>query len=249
MSTTKAAIVTGASYGLGHAIAVGLAADGFDVVITDMRAADLANTARVIEAKGRRALALELDVRDMASIDRTWTRAIDAFGAIDVLVNNAGVQSKKRVVDATPEEWDEVIGVNLKGAYFMSQRLGRHLIARKQPGCIVSLSSTFGVLGFPERSLYGIAKGGIAQMTRMLAIEWAPHGIRVNAIGPGTIETESRAAALADPVAREVMLKRIPLGRFGQPEEVAGTVRYLVSPAGAYVSGQVLMLDGALSAQ
>lgn len=249
MSTSKAAFVTGASHGLGHAIAAGLAEDGFDVVITDLRAGDLARTVRAVQERGRRALALELDVRDMASIDRAWARALDTFGAIDVLVNNAGVQSKKLVVDVTPADWDEVIGVNLKGAYFMSQRIGRHLIERKHPGCVISLSSTFGVLGFPERSIYGISKGGIAQMTRMLAIEWASHGIRVNAIGPGTIETESRAAALADPKVREIMLKRIPLGRFGQPEEVAGTVRYLVSPAGAYVSGQVIMLDGALSAQ
>lgn len=249
MSSSKAAFVTGASQGLGHAIAVGLAADGFDVVVTELRASELGRTVQAIEAKGRRALALSLDVRDTSSIDRAWSCAFETFDAIDVLVNNAGVQSKKQVVDVTPEDWDEVIGVNLKGAYFMSQRLGRHLIARRQPGSVISLSSTFGVLGFAERSIYGISKGGIAQMTRMLAIEWAPHGIRVNAIGPGTIETESRAAALADPNVREVMLKRIPLGRFGLPDEVAGTVRYLVSPAGAYVSGQVLMLDGALSAQ
>ena len=165
-----------------------------------------------------------------------------------MLVNNAGVQLRRAALDVTPTEWDEVIAVNLKGAFFMSQAVGRHWVAAKRSGCIVSLASTFAFVGFAERSTYGISKGGIVQMTRMLAIEWAEHGIRVNAIAPGTVETPSRAPLLADPANRHRMIDRIPIKRFGTPEEMAGAVRYLVSPAGAYITGQTLLLDGGLTA-
>lgn len=248
MSNEKVALVTGASQGLGAAIAVGLAQDGFDVVITELQAAALATTAAAVKEAGARALPIALDVRDPVSIDRSMSSALDAFGRVDVLVNNAGVQLRRAALDVTPTEWDEVIAANLKGAFFMSQAVGRHWIAAKRSGCIVSLASTFAFVGFPERSTYGISKGGIVQMTRMLAIEWAEHGIRVNAIAPGTVETPSRAPLLADPANRHRMIDRIPIKRFGTPEEMAGAVRYLVSPAGAYITGQTLLLDGGLTA-
>jgi 2-deoxy-D-gluconate 3-dehydrogenase len=137
----------------------------------------------------------------------------------------------------------------LAGTFFMSQQLGRHRIAAGAPGSIVSLASTHGLVGLADRSTYGIAKGGIIQMTRMLAIEWAQHGIRVNAIAPGTIETPSRKAHFeSDPPARGRMLARIPSGRFGLPQEVAGTVAFLASDDGAYITGQTLVLDGGLTA-
>ncbi len=248
MSERKVALVTGASQGLGAAIAVGLAQDGFDVVITELNAAELAATKAAVEAARVRALPIALDVRDTGSIERAMRGAVEAFGRVDVLVNNAGVQLRKAALEVTPGEWDEVIAANLKGAFFMSQAVGRHLVATKRPGCIVSLASTFAFVGFAERSTYGISKGGIVQMTRMLAIEWAEHGIRVNAIAPGTVETPSRAALLSDPEIRRRMIDRIPIKRFGTPEEMAGAVRYLVSPAGAYVTGQTLLLDGGLTA-
>ncbi len=248
MSNRKTALVTGASQGLGAAIAIGLAQDGFDVVITELDASQLTATRSAVEATGTQALAIALDVRDAESIERAMTSTTDAFGRVDVLVNNAGVQLRRSALDVTPAEWDEVIATNLKGAFFMSQAVGRHLFANKRPGCIVSLASTFAFVGFAERSTYGISKGGIVQMTRMLAIEWAPHGIRVNAIAPGTVETPSRAALLADPEIRHRMIDRIPIKRFGTPEEMAGAVRYLVSPAGAYITGQTMLLDGGLIA-
>ncbi|RPI39442.1 MAG: SDR family oxidoreductase, partial [Betaproteobacteria bacterium] len=156
---------------------------------------------------------------------------------------------RRAALDVSREEWRQVLDVMLTGTFFMSQQMGRHLVARKRPGSIVSLASTHGLVGLPERSTYGIAKGGIVQMTRMLAIEWAPYGIRVNAIAPGTIETPSRRAHFdANPGVRERMLARVPNGRFGLPEEVAAAVVYLSSPGAAYVTGQTLVLDGGLTA-
>ena len=148
----------------------------------------------------------------------------------------------------TGEEWDAVLDVNLKGTFFMSQQMGRHLVSTRRPGSIISVASTHGVLGFPTRSAYGISKGAIVQMTRMLAIEWAEHGIRVNAIAPGTVETPTRKAFFdANPGRREVMTERVPLRRFGTPEEMAGAVAYLASPQAAYITGQTLLLDGGLT--
>jgi NAD(P)-dependent dehydrogenase (short-subunit alcohol dehydrogenase family) len=131
----------------------------------------------------------------------------------------------------------------------MSQQMARHLIATKREGCIINLASAHGLVGFPQRLSYGTSKGALIQMTRMLAIEWAPHGIRVNAIAPGTVETPSRTEFFAaNPAAREAMTRRVPVGRFAVPDEVAGMARYLASPAASYITGQVLVLDGGLTA-
>lgn len=244
----RVALVTGASYGIGGATAVALAEDGFDVAVTDLQAEDLAETVAKVEAAGRKALPLTLDVRSQESIEKAFADAVAGLGPLDALVNNAGVPSpRKAVVELTRADWDQIVAVNLTGVFFMSQCMGRHLIADKRPGSIVSLASTHGVIGFAGASAYGIAKAGVAHMTRMLAIEWAPYGIRVNAIGPGTTETKSRAPGLKDPAHRERMLSRIPLGRFGTAEEMAAAIRYLVSPQASYITGHTLMLDGGLT--
>ena len=245
----RVAFVTGASQGLGTAIALALARDGFDVAVSGLSNASLlSSTITAIEAVGVRALAVNLDLRSQASIERAMASVVEAFNHVDVLVNNAGVTMRRSVVDITPEDWDAVMDVNLKGAFFMSRQMGRHLIGAKRPGCIVNMGSTYGIIGYPERSIYGISKAGITHMTRMLAIEWAEHGIRVNAVAPGTIETPSRAAFFAaDPAVRETLLKRIPQHRFGTPDEVARAVCYLVSPQAAYITGQTLVLDGGLT--
>src|SRR5690606_23107893 len=183
------------------------------------------------------------------SIERAFAAAVQAFGALDVLVNNAGTTLRRGALEVTREEWNEVLGVMLTGTFFMTQQMARHLVATGRPGCIVSLASTHGLVGLAERSTYGIAKGGIIQMTRMLAIEWAAHGIRVNAVAPGTIATPSRMAYFdANPEARARMTARVPSGRFGLPEEVAAAVAYLASPEAAYVTGQTLVIDGGLTA-
>jgi NAD(P)-dependent dehydrogenase (short-subunit alcohol dehydrogenase family) len=245
----RTAFVTGASYGLGAAIAVGLARDRFDVAVSELRVEALADTIEKIEAAGARAVPVALDVRSQSSIELAMSQVTGAFGHLDVLANNAGVLLRKAALEVTPDEWEAVMSVNLSGTFFMSQQMGRHLIASGRPGCIISIASTFGVVGFAGRSTYGISKAGIMQMTRMLAIEWAEHGIRVNAIAPGTVETPARAAAFAaEPQRRELMTDRVPLRRFGTAEEVAGLACYLASPQAEYITGQTMLLDGGLTA-
>lgn len=242
------AFVTGASDGIGAAIARTLAGSGFDVAVSELRAADLARTIAVVEAAGARAVGVTLDLRAPASIEAAFAAVLEAFGRVDVLVNNAGVTSRVSALDITPAEWDAVIQTNLTGTFFMTQQMGRHLVAAKRPGSVITIASAHGVVGFRDRSAYGISKAALIQMTRTLAIEWADRGIRVNAIAPGTVETPSRARFLADPDARRAMLSRIPLGRFATVDEVAAAAAYLASPAAAYITGQTLLLDGGLTA-
>jgi NAD(P)-dependent dehydrogenase (short-subunit alcohol dehydrogenase family) len=244
----RKAFVTGASQGIGSAIALALARDGFDVAVSSTRPDKLAGILSKIEAAGARAVPVALDVREPGSIERAMAQAVGACGRLDVLVNNAGVPLRRPALDVTPAEWETVLAVNLKGAFFMSQQMGRHLVTAARPGCIVSIASTHGLVALAQRSAYGIAKAAVIHMTRMLAIEWAEHGIRVNAVAPGRIDTPSRAGSLAEPGYRDAALGRIPLHRFGSAEEVAGAVRYLVSPAAAYITGQTVVLDGGLTA-
>jgi NAD(P)-dependent dehydrogenase (short-subunit alcohol dehydrogenase family) len=245
----RKAFVTGAAHGLGAAISLGLARDGFDVAVSSRQPEKLAGIMAQLEAAGARGVPVALDVTSQASIEHAMSHVINAFGYVDVLINNAAEPLLKLAVDVTRAEWDTVMGVNLTGAFFMSQQMGRHLIASGRPGCIISVASTHGIVGIAQRSTYGISKAALIQMTRMLAIEWAGHGIRVNAIAPGTVETPSRAAAFAaDPARREMMMNRIPLRRFGTAEEVAGLACYLASPQAAYITGQTVLLDGGLTA-
>jgi NAD(P)-dependent dehydrogenase (short-subunit alcohol dehydrogenase family) len=241
--------VSGASYGIGAATAVALARDGFDVAVSELRPDDLTATAKAISEAGGRAVPVALDLRSLPSIQHAMAEVVAVFGGLDTLVNNAGVPLTRPAVDVSEREWDEVLGVNLRGTFFLSQQMGRHLIGSGRPGSIISIASTHGVVGIADRSTYGIAKAGIIQMTRMLAIEWARHGIRVNAVAPGTVETPSRAAVYAaDPQRRELMINRVPLRRFGTADEMAAAVCYLASPRAAYITGQTLLVDGGLTA-
>ena len=230
------------------AVALGLARDGFDVAVTDLRTADLDRTVTGLRDLGARAAAIALELRSQDSVEAAFAEAVRVLGPLDLLVNNAGVPMTRPATEITRAEWDTALAVNLTGTFFMSQQMGRHLIGAGRPGAIVSLASTHGTVGFPNVVAYGVAKAGISHMTRVLAIEWAPHGSRVNAVAPGTTETESRAPNLADPARRALMLNRIPLRRFGNAEEMAGAVRYLASPLASYITGQVLLLDGGLTA-
>ncbi|MGQ0749300.1 MAG: SDR family NAD(P)-dependent oxidoreductase [Betaproteobacteria bacterium] len=244
------ALVTGAAQGIGAALAVALAREGCDLALTSTCAAGLRKTVHEVESSGGRAIALSLDLSDVGSFENAMAQAVRTLGALDLLVNNAGITIRRAALDVTREDWDAIQDVNLKGAFFLSQWMGRHLVARGEGGSIINIASTHGLVGYPERSVYGIAKAGLIQMTRMLAVEWAPHGIRVNAIAPGTVNTPSRQSHFAaDPKAREAIVSRVPLRRFATMEEVAAAVCYLARPESAYITGHTLILDGGLTAQ
>ena len=247
-TSRRTAFVTGASGGLGAAIALALARDGFDLFVSGTRLENVADTVADIEALGVRVSATALDIRSVESVQSAFARAVDQFGRIDVLVNNAGVALNKMVVDVTPPEWENVLATNVSGTFYMSQTMGRHLIEQRREGVIINVGSTHGLVGYAKRGAYGISKAAVMHMTRMLAIEWAEHGIRVNAVAPGRCETPSRRAdALNDPQTLERAIKRIPLGRFCTVDDVAGAVRYLASPEAAYITGHTLVLDGGVT--
>jgi NAD(P)-dependent dehydrogenase (short-subunit alcohol dehydrogenase family) len=248
MADAKRALVTGCSAGLGRAIAVALAREGYDLALTELSVDALKDTLADADIRKRKAVPIALDLRSQDSIKAAFDKAAEELGGIDLLVNNAGRALLKPVVDVTDAEWDDVIDTNLKGAFFLSQLFGRACIAARRPGVIVSMASTHGMTGLAGRSVYGISKAGLIQMTRMLAIEWADHNIRVNAIAPTTVMTESRQQLLADPDKRAIALSRIPSGRFATPEEIAAAVVYLASPGAASVTGHTLPVDGGLTA-
>jgi NAD(P)-dependent dehydrogenase (short-subunit alcohol dehydrogenase family) len=248
-ATPRTAFVTGASYGVGAATALALARGGFAVAVSARRVENLAPIIATLEAEGARAVPLVLDLNSRSSIERAMADVVAAFGRLDLLVNNAGGNLRKLAVDVAPADWDAVIATNLRGAFFLCQQLGRHLIANGRPGAIVNIASTHGLVGAAERSVYGISKGALIQMTRMLAIEWAAHGIRVNAIAPGRLDTPSpsRAARTSDLAYMDAMRARIPLNRLATAEEVADAVCYLASPQAASITGQTLVIDGGMT--
>jgi NAD(P)-dependent dehydrogenase (short-subunit alcohol dehydrogenase family) len=245
---SRTALVTGASTGIGRAIALALGRTGFDLAVTDLEKKWLAELVADPQLNGRKVVPIALELRSEDSIARAIEQAAQAFGSIDLLVNNAGRALQQPAIDVTSAEWNDVIDINLKGSFFLSTAFARHCIAHKRGGAVVSLASTHGLTGIAGRSVYGISKGGIIQMTRMLAIEWAPLGIRVNAVAPATVLTPSREKMLSDPDARARMLARIPLGRFPTADEVAQAVCYLAGDAARSITGQILVLDGGLTA-
>src|SRR3954463_4465292 len=236
------AFVTGTSAGLGRAIAVALAREGYDLALTELNTDALKDTLADPALANRKAAPIALDLRSQDSIKAAFEKATKELGDIDLLVNNAGRALLKPVTDVTEAEWDDVIDTNLKGAFLLSQQFGRACIAKGRPGVIVSMASTHG------RSVYGISKAGLIQMTRMLAIEWADKNIRVNAIAPTTVMTESRQQMLSDPDKRGAAPHRIPSGRFATPDEIAAAVVYLASPGAGSVTGHTLPVDGGLMA-
>ena len=199
------ALVTGASTGLGREIALTLARAGYDVALADREIGLLDEVMSHPDLSGVTAMPVELELLSEASIRDGVAAAIEGLGGLDTLVNNAGRTLLAKVVDVTWDDWDSVMGINLKGAYFAAARLAEHCIGEGNPGSVINIASTHGLTGLAGRSVYGISKGGLIQMARMLAIEWADAGIRVNVVAPGTVLTESRQKLLEDPDLRARM--------------------------------------------
>ncbi len=244
------AIVTGSGSGMGRAFAQALAGAGADVVITELpgREALAAETAVLVQAQGRRALTLSLDVTQVASIRAMVEKVVAEWGQIDILINNAGMNIRKWAVDVTEQDWDAVVNTDLRGAFFCAQSVGKAMIQRGKGGRIISTASQIGLVGYTERVAYCAAKAGVVNMTRVLAIEWARHRITVNAIAPTFVNTPLVAALLESEEVRREVLSRIPLGRLAEPEDIVGAVLYLASPAAAMVTGHTLVVDGGWTA-
>ena len=246
----RVALVTGAARGIGRGCAIALAQAGADLALgfRDAGSPEAAELCGLIESIGRRALPLQMDVTARDQIARATAQAVRALGGIDVLVNNAGIGPPNRAEVVTEEDFDRTLAVNLKGTFFVSQEVGRAMIRQGGGGRIVNLSSQAGFVALPSESVYCMTKAAIAHLTRCLAVEWAPHGINVNAVAPTFIRTPGTVKWLADDDFRRDLLARIPLGRVGEPVDVAGAVVFLASPAAAMVTGATLMIDGGWTA-
>ena len=244
----KVALVTGAARGLGRACAIALAHAGADVVLGYRDARADGGTTEAIRALGRRALPLQMDVTRGAEIEAAVAEAERTFGRIDILVNNAGIGPPNPAEAVTEADFDRTLDVNLKGTFFVSQAVGR-LMIRQRGGRIVNLASQAGFVALPTESVYCMTKAAIAHLTKCLAVEWACHGINVNAVAPTFIATPGTVKWLADDTFRADLLSRIPLGRVGQAVDVAGAVVFLASPASALITGTTLLIDGGFTAR
>jgi gluconate 5-dehydrogenase len=244
--TGRVAVVTGASRGLGQYLGRALARAGADLVITSRKLADLTPFKEEIEALGRRALPLELDLRDETSIRTMAPRAIDHYGKIDVLVNNAGCNVRKPAVDVTWEDWNLVLDTNLRGSFFVAQTFAPHMIANGY-GRVINIGSVTSVFGYVGIGPYCASRGGIKQLTMSLADEWGAHGITVNCLAPGWFKTKQNAVLYENAEWVDYLKDRIPLKRPGQPDDLDGAIVFLASDASAYITGQTLLVDGGIS--
>ena len=243
----KVALVTGASAGLGATIAGALAEAGADVVAHgNSRTPD--TTCKLIQNAGRRSLALRGDLADRATPQQLIAQVLGEFGRLDILINNAGTIRRAPAVEYTEEDWAAVIEVNLSSVFRLSQLAGRHMIERaasdRRGGKIVQIASLLSFQGGVTVPAYAASKGGVAQLTKALANEWARHGVNVNAIAPGYMRTDNTAALQRDETRNRQILERIPAGRWGEPEDLAGAAVFLSSPASDYLHGHILVVDG-----
>ena len=242
----RVAIVTGTSRGLGQYFARALARAGADLVLTSRRREDLAPFQAEIEALGRRAVALELDVRDRESIERMAAAAEAAYGHLDILVNNAGCNVRKPALEVTWDDWNLVVDTNLRGSFFVAQAVARRMVARSY-GRIINIGSVTSVAGYAGLGPYGASRGGIRQLTMSLAHDWGKHGVTVNCLAPGWFRTAQNKVMYEDESWVDYLVERIPVGRPGQPTDLDGAVVFLASESSRYVTGQTLLVDGGIS--
>ena len=237
-------VVTGAAQGIGAACVERVARDGAAVALWDIDETRALALAKSLVERGRRAEFFHGDVANKAEVDAAVAATLKAFGRIDALVNNAGIVRAANFLDIDEADWDAVIGVNLKGAFLVAQAVAREMV-KTGGGAIVNLSSVNAVLAIPTLASYNVSKGGINQLTRVMALALADHGIRVNAVAPGTIATEmAKNAVLGSAEARARILSRTPMRRLGEPAEVADVVAFLISGAASYMTGEIVVVDG-----
>ncbi len=245
--TGRVAVVPGAGRGLGRVMALALAAAGADIVVSSRTAPEIESVRDEIRALGRRAEAAPADITSEADCERLAGEAIAGLGQVDILVNNAGMNIRKPVLELSTDEYQQVLRTNLEGYFLCARAVGRHMVARGS-GKVINISSIMGRVALPNQAAYASSKGAIEQLTKVLALEWAPHGVQVNAIAPTYFETELTRPLFEDPERQHFITERTPMGRWGQPHELAGAVIFLASDASSYVTGHTLVVDGGWTA-
>ncbi|MBG6142030.1 NAD(P)-dependent dehydrogenase (short-subunit alcohol dehydrogenase family) [Labrenzia sp. EL_142] len=243
----KVAIVTGAAQGIGFAVAKRFVSDGAKVVIADIDDAKGEEAVEDLQTIGE-AMYIHCNVAERLDVRNMVAETLNAYGDIDILVNNAGIVIGSDFLELEEADFDRVLSTNLKGAFLCSQAVARHMVEKTEgggePGCIINMSSVNSVLAIPNQIPYCVSKGGVSQLTKSTALALAPHGIRVNAIGPGSIMTEMLAAVNSDREARQRLMSRTPLLRIGEPAEIAGVAAFLASQDAGYITGQTIFADG-----
>lgn len=240
----RVAVVTGAAGGIGRWLAAGLGAAGASVLVTDLEESPLEEVRATLEAAGIEAAAIGVDLGDDDAPDRIAEAAVERLGGLHVLVNNAAVNRRMPILEMDRETWDWIVRLDLRAPYFLSQRAARAMIEQGQGGAIVSISSLNAAYGLEHISVYGPAKAGLSQLTRVMALEWAPYEIRANAIAPGFMDTPLAAPIWADPERSRWIFNRVPMERPGRPDELLGACLLLASEAGSFLTGQTLYVDG-----
>jgi NAD(P)-dependent dehydrogenase (short-subunit alcohol dehydrogenase family) len=249
MSPQPVVLITGASYGVGAQTAIEFAKLGYDLVLTARKIENLESIQATLLTLQVKPLLLALDLQDLESFAPIVVQIDQHFGRLDVLVNNAGDNVRQLALSVTPEQWDRVLNTNLKGTFFISQAVAHYMIKHQRGGHIINVTSVHGLQAAVERTTYGVSKAGLIHLTKMLALEWATHHIRVNAVAPGRLMTDSpsRHKSAQNEQYMNAMLTKIPLHRLATVEEVSAAIAFLTSPGAASITGQTLVLDGGLT--